>query len=165
MKSGTMLKVLVVGVVSSLSLMTGTARADGCLSPGLSASPALLVSPYERGESSPLVNAVDARLAHEMARIELGLRTGQLTPYQAGRLMRMAWELSQFQRGFVSAAREPNSGQSCALNPDVVGTLAPLVGNMAKGGLETASSIMRALADEANRLLQEKERHDALPPL
>jgi hypothetical protein len=161
MKSGTMLKVLGLCAVSTLTLMSGTARADGCLSPTV----APLVSPYPQAEGSPFVNPVDARLARDMARIELGLRTGQLTPYQAGRLMRAAWELAQFQRGFLGAASGPGPGHACSQNPDVVGALAPLVGNMAKGGLETASSIMRALADEAGRLIQEQERPHALPPL
>ncbi len=100
-----------------------------------------------------------------MARIESGLRTGRLTPYQAGRLMRAAWELAQFRRGFLGAVSGPGTGHACSRNPDVVGALAPLVGNMAKGGIETASSIMKALADEAGRLIQKQERPRVLPPL
>jgi hypothetical protein len=161
MKSGTMLKVLGLCLVSSLTLMSGGARADGCLSP----TTAPLVGPYQQAEGLPFVNAVDARLAQDMARIESGLRTGRLTPYQAGRLMRVAWELAQFRRGFMGAVGGPGTGHACTQNPDVVGALAPLVGNMAKGGIETASSIMRALADEAGRLIQKQERHHVLPPL
>lgn len=164
MKSITMLKILGVCAVSSLSLITSTAQADSCPSSVLSPSVAPYVGAYPRHEGLPLMNQADTRMAQEMARIESALRTGQITPYQAGRLMRAQWELSQFQRGFSGKGPEANRSTSCGLNQDAIATLVPLVGNMAKGGIQTASTVMNALVHEVSRLIQEQAQADELTP-
>jgi hypothetical protein len=130
------------------------------------------VAPYvdanQREQGLPGMNQIDTRMAREMARIESALRTGQITPYQAGRLAREQWELAQFQRGFQGkgqgVGRSAGRGQSSCLNQDVVATLVPLVGNMARGGIQTASSIMSALAHEVSLLIREEEQTDELTP-
>ncbi|MDD5390313.1 MAG: hypothetical protein PHD37_13275 [Gallionellaceae bacterium] len=50
-------------------------------------------------------------------------------------------------------ARE--GGNASARSQSMVATLAPVMGGMAKEGLHTASSVMRALTQEASRLLQD----------
>lgn len=93
----------------------------------------------------------------QMARIEMALRGGQITPYEAGRLMRQQMEmaqLAQFRQGFL-AAGQPEAKRGCALGSDLGASLAPL-GGMAMSGMETASSLMRTLMREAERLIQEK---------
>jgi hypothetical protein len=164
MKATTMSKLLGACAISSLALISGPGQAGGCL-------PAYTVpsaTPYSdslgQGARAPAANPIDARLAREMARIELGLRAGQLTPYEAGKLMRDQWEWSQFQRGFLAAGPVPPKANACAMNQDMFATMVPLVGTMAKGGMQTASSIMRALAQEVGQLIQEEEQRDALPP-
>lgn len=163
MKSGTMLKILAVCAVSSLPLISGTSLAASCASPAASLSAA----PSFAGDAPglPMMNPIEARLAQEMARIDQGLRMGQITPYQAGRLMREQWEKAQFQRGFLGAGQETKGGQSCGLNQDLVAALAPIVGNMAKGGIQTASTVMRALAQEVSQFIKEQEQAENLPPL
>ena len=69
--------------------------------------------------------------------------------------------LSTLARPAVSAdagntgCREANRSNSAAQNQDLAATIAPLVGSMAKTGIQTASSVMRALSHEAGRLLDE----------
>lgn len=91
----------------------------------------------------------------DMSRIEAALRSGQITPYEAGRQMRQQWEksqeMAQFRRGFLEAAPQPRAAGGCASGID----LAPL-GDMAKSGMQTASSLMRALMRETERLTQDK---------
>jgi hypothetical protein len=108
------------------------------------------------GNTCPLTQkaAADAPTASaaEMARIDAALRAGRITPYEAGRLMRQQWELAQFQRGFLEGGAEPGSNGGCGVgNLD----LKPL-GDMAKSGLQTASTLMRALIKETERLMQDK---------
>lgn len=52
-------------------------------------------------------------------------------------------------------SREANRASASDQNQDVVATLAPLVGSMAKEGIHTATSVMRALTHEASQVLQE----------
>ncbi|PIX96781.1 MAG: hypothetical protein CO126_07480 [Hydrogenophilales bacterium CG_4_9_14_3_um_filter_63_34] len=51
--------------------------------------------------------------------------------------------------------RVGNRSNASARDQDKVATLAPLVGGMAKEGIQTASSVMRALTHEASRFIQE----------
>ena len=51
--------------------------------------------------------------------------------------------------------REANRGTASAQDQDLVASIAPLVGSMAKGGFQTATTVMRALTHEASQLLQE----------
>jgi hypothetical protein len=165
MKSGTMLKTLAVCAVSSLPLISGTSLAASCASPAATMSAAPFISADGPGQGQPMMNPIEARLAGEMARIDQGLRMGQITPYQAGRLMREAWEKAQFQRGFLGAGQETKGSQGCGLNQDLVAALAPIVANMAKGGIQTASTVMRALAQEVSQFIREQEQAEDLPPL
>ena len=48
-----------------------------------------------------------------------------------------------------------NRGNASAQDQDLVASIAPLVGSMAKGGFQTATTVMRALTHEASQLLQE----------
>lgn len=70
--------------------------------------------------------------------------------------------LSALSRPAVSTAANvdggcANANPSAALAQDrgMVASVAPLMGSMAKGGMQTASSVMKALSHEASRLLQE----------
>ncbi len=92
-----------------------------------------------------------------MAKIDTALRNGQITPYEAGRLMRQQWEMAQFQRGFLETAPTTKGSGGCGSNLGV--DLAPL-GEMAKSGMQTASTLMRALMKETERLVQEKSAAD-----
>jgi hypothetical protein len=98
------------------------------------------------------------------------LRNGQITPFEAGQLMRQQWdmaqaaqEMTQFQRGFMAngkPATQASKTGGCGLGPDLGAKLGPLVGDMAKNGMETASTVMRALMRETERLLQEQTPAD-----
>lgn len=102
----------------------------------------------------------------DMSRIEAAVRGGQITPYEAGRLMRQQWEIAQFQRGFLEGAQPaPRNAvareEGCGLGAGI--DLAPLsdmagnvAGSMAKNGMQTATKVMRALMREGERLIQEK---------
>lgn len=48
-----------------------------------------------------------------------------------------------------------NGSAASTQDRDRVASIAPLMGSMAKGGMQTASSVMKALSHEASRLLQE----------
>lgn len=154
MKSATLSKLLAACAVSSLPLISGPAQAGGCMFP-----PVLPMAPPSGAPASAAapqrMDPLDARLAQEMARIEWALRAGHITPYAAGRLMRQQWERAQFQRGFLGERQPTEQHGACGLNQDALASLAPLAGDMARTGLRTASSIMRALAEEAGRLLLE----------
>jgi hypothetical protein len=100
----------------------------------------------------------------QMERIEQGLRNGQLSPAQAGKLMREQWEAMQFQRGFMSGNRQQGmdrvagGGDSCSLKQDakeIAAKLAPVVGNLAVEGVQTATTVMRAIARGADKLIRE----------
>lgn len=89
----------------------------------------------------------------DMARIDAALQAGRITPYEAGRLMRQQWELAQFQRGFLEGTpgAAPAAGGCGGGNID----LKPL-GDMARSGMQTASTLMRSLIKETERLVQDK---------
>ncbi|MBI5330785.1 MAG: hypothetical protein HZB71_09245 [Betaproteobacteria bacterium] len=127
----------ILALVAALSLSAGAAQADARTCP--------LDAPAPTARQT---------IPAEMARIEAALRSGQLTPYEAGRQMRQQWEMAQFQRGFLepAAAAAPRAG---GCNSGLGVDLAPL-GEMAKSGMQTASTLMRALMKETERLVQEK---------
>jgi len=138
----TAMKTLVL--VTFLSLAAGAAQAEG--------RNCLLDSPAP---------AARQMMPVDMGRIEAALRSGQITPYEAGRLMRQQWEIAQFQRGFLEGDQAPRAamrGGGCG-GSDLSINLAPLgdmAGTMAKNGVQTASKVMRALMRETERLIQEK---------
>jgi hypothetical protein len=134
----TPIKTLVL--VTFLSLTAGAAQAEG--------RNCLLDSPAP---------AARQMMPVDMSRIEAALRSGQITPYEAGRLMRQQWEIAQFQRGFLEGEQAPRGG-GCG-GSDLSINLAPLgdmAGTMAKNGVQTASKVMRALMRETERLIREK---------
>ncbi len=141
-----MLKTLSLAALVSLSLVGSAAQAGGCL-PGLPFSPAPGASCPTEQAGKPSMEPSDARPALLRERIEMGLRTGQLTPWEAGRLMRAQWEMEQFRRGFLAGGQVPQ-GQACASRPDL--------GAMAASGVQTASTVMRAIMKEATRIIQEQ---------
>jgi hypothetical protein len=97
--------------------------------------------------------AMPSASAEEMARIEAALRAGRITPYEAGRLMRQQWEMAQFQRGFLEGApgvtRTPGGCGGGSLDLSAMG-------DMARNGMQTASTLMRALIKETEKLVQDK---------
>jgi hypothetical protein len=150
-------KPLLIATLAGVMLSAGLAQADGrsCLFD----SPASQASTVQ-----PPVYPQDVR--QQMARIEMALRNGQITPFEAGQLMRQQWdmaqaaqEMTQFQRGFMANGKpsvQAAKTGGCGLGPDLGAKLGPLVGDMAKNGMETASTVMRALMRETERLLQEQ---------
>jgi hypothetical protein len=132
-----------LALVAFLSLAAGAAQADGrtCL--------------FDPPAARQMVPA-------DMGKIEAALRSGQITPYEAGRLMRQQWEIAQFQRGFLEGDQAKQScptsgGGGCG--SDLGLNLAPLgdmAGSMAKNGMQTATKVMRALMRETERLIREK---------
>ena len=48
-----------------------------------------------------------------------------------------------------------NRTSSSAQDQGMIASIAPLAGSMAKNGMQTASSVMRALTHEASQLIQE----------
>ncbi len=149
MKTVTMLKTLSIAAVASLSLAGNAAQAGGCLPFSQSSS----ASCPTATPANPSLDQFDARQSLTRERIETGLRTGQITPWEAGRLMRAQWEMEQFRRGFL-AGGQPGQAQACASGPDL--------GAMAASGVQTASTVMRAIMKEATRLIQEQANADAL---
>ena len=135
----TTMKTLVL--VTFLSLAAGAAQAGGCP----------LDSPAP---------AARQMMPVDMSRIEAALRSGQITPYEAGRLMRQQWEIAQFQRGFLEGEQAPRGamrGGGCASSASIdLAPLGDMAGTMAKNGVQTASKVMRALMRETERLIQEK---------
>ncbi len=162
MKTNSIVKTLSLCALVSLSLGTGLAQADSCLFGSSSQADAPRMSSGEAG--MPMMSSMEARMNQQLDRIEQGLRNGQLSPAQAGRMMREQWEAMQFQRGFLEGSRSAASGrgcgggESCALKQDakeIAAKLAPMVGNMAEQGMRTATTVMRALAREAEKLTRE----------
>jgi hypothetical protein len=148
-------KPLVVAALASLMLSAGLAQADG--------RSCLFDSPAPQAGATSQMQVYPQEIRQQMARIESALRNGQITPFEAGQLMRQQWdmaqEMTQFQRGFMAngkpSAQAAKTG-GCGLGPDLGAKLGPLVGDMAKNGMETASTVMRALMRETERLLQEQ---------
>ncbi len=162
------MKTLALVALLSLTATAGAAQADGrsCLFD--SPTPAARQAAPAPG---PMPGAGMEMARGEMSRIEAALRSGQITPYEAGRLMRQQWEIAQFQRGFLegthaqpmrgnlSMSEGGGCGLGLGLGPDRGLNLAPLgdmASSMAKNGMQTAATVMRALMRETERLIQEK---------
>ncbi len=185
MKTTSMLKTLSLCALVSLSLGAGLAHADNgsCFFGSASApqaNPANTALRMSNGDAgAAMMNLMEARLNQQMERIEQGLRTGEISPMQAGKLMREQWEAVQFQRGFLEGSRAVGKGMmggmggmggmgsmanagggSCNLIPGIdakqlAAKVAPVVGGMAAEGMQTATTVMRALAREAQKLIRE----------
>ena len=151
-------KPLVIATLASLMLGAGLARADG--------RSCLFDAPAPQASSGQSF-AYPQEIRQQMARIETALRNGQITPFEAGQLMRQQWEIAQFQRGFLASgapAAQPSGTGGCGLGlglgPELgakIGAkIGPLVGDMAKNGMQTASTVMRAIRRETERLLMEE---------
>lgn len=151
MKSAITRKTLASLGLATLTLGVGVAQAEGrsCLFD----PPAQATTPLA-GNFAPQGHALPPEARQHMARIEMALRNGEITPFEAGRLMRQQMELAQFRQGFLTAG-QPESKRGCGLGSDLGASLAPL-GGMAMSSMETASSLMRTLMREAERLIQEK---------
>jgi hypothetical protein len=159
MKSHTTLKTLGLCALATLTLNAGLAQADGrsCLF-----DPPAMSSVPQAGVPTPGASQAfgyPQEVRQQMARIEAALRNGQITPYEAGQLMRQQWEIAQFQRGFLASSQPARAGGCGLINPDLAEKLAPL-GDMAKSGMQTASTLMRALMRETERLLREPASTD-----
>jgi hypothetical protein len=180
MKTTSMLKTLSLCTLVSLSLGTGLAQADNgsCFFGSASAplaNPANTAPRMNNGDAGvAMMNSMEARLNQQMERIEQGLRSGEISPMQAGKMMREQWEAVQFQRGFLEGSRAAGMGMmggmgggmanagggSCNLMQGIdakqlAAKVAPVVGGMAAEGMQTATTVMRALAREAQKLIRE----------
>ncbi len=184
MKTTSMLKTLSLCTLVSLSLGAGLAQADNgsCFFGSASAPQANPANPIPRmnnsDNSAAMMNSMEARLNQQMERIEQGLRSGEISPMQAGKMMREQWEAVQFQRGFLEGSRAAGMGMmggmggmanagggSCNLMQGIdakqlAAKVAPVVGGMAAEGMQTATTVMRALAREAQKLIREEAMAD-----
>lgn len=175
MKNLTMLKTLSLCALVSLSLNAGMAQADNgsCLLGSMTQSG----SSCKNGDDAglPMMRSMESRMNQQMDRIEQALRSCQISPTQAGSLMREQWEAMQFQRGFMEGGRtagrcadnggagRDGSGASCALLDgidtkqikQIAAKLAPVMGNMAAEGMQTATTVMRALGREVIKRTQD----------
>ncbi|MDP2834691.1 MAG: hypothetical protein Q8Q28_15600 [Pseudomonadota bacterium] len=160
------MKTPTLAIIAFLSLSAGAAQADNrsCLfdSPTPSAAqvaPAPGVIPGARMNMP----------RGDMGIIETALRSGQITPYEAGRLMRQQWEIAQFQRGFLEGAQPARSNpvvreEGCGLGSNIdLAPLGDMASNVAKNGVQTASKVMRALMRETERLIREKAAAEGDP--
>jgi hypothetical protein len=185
MKTTSMLKTLSLCTLVSLSLGAGMAQADNgsCL---LGSSSPMTAPRADAGDAGAgMMSAMEARMNQQLERIEQGLRNGQISPMQAGKMMREQWEALQFQRGFLEGSRSAGMGGmanmgdvmgggmggvnarggSCGLLPGIdakqlAAKMAPVVGGMAVEGMQTATTVMRALAREAQKLIREEAMAD-----
>lgn len=181
MKTPSMLKTLSLCVLASLSLNVGLAQADnGSCILGSPTSPQV-AAPRMNGPdvgNPAMMSQMEARMNQQLDRIEQALRNGQISPMQAGKMMREQWEAMQFQRGFLegskaggrcaenSASGRDGGGDSCALMQgidtrqikQIAAKLAPVMGSLAAEGMQTATTVMRALGREV-----EKRTQDAAP--
>ena len=165
------IKVLGLSALVALSLNAGLAQADNgsCLL-GSSSQPMASRGGNLDAGGPPMMGMMEARMNQQLDRIEQSLRNGQITPMQAGKMMREQWEAMQFQRGFLEGSRASGMGDmagrgsdSCGLKQDVkevAAKLAPVMGSMAAEGMHTATTVMRALAREAEKLIREDEAMD-----
>jgi hypothetical protein len=159
----TTIKSLSLAALVAVSLNAGLAQADNTSCLFGSAAPAAAPRVDNSGVGAGMMSAMEARMNQQMERIEQGLRNGQLSPEQAGKLMREQWETMQFQRGFMSGNRQPDrlagGGDSCGLKQDakeIAAKIAPVVGNLAVEGMQTATTVMRAIARGADKLIREE---------
>lgn len=156
MKTSSMFKTLGLCALVSLSLNAGMAQADNASC--ILASPQAAAPRMNNGDAgSAMMGQMEARMNQQMDRIEQGLRNGQLSPLQAGKMMREQWEALQFQRGFLEGGKAGGGSGSCLSQDakEIAAKLAPVVGNMAAEGMQTATTVMRALARGAERLVRE----------
>lgn len=158
------MKTPTLAIIAFLSLAAGAAQADNrsCLfdSPAPAAAqtaPAFGAMPGAR------MNMPRGEMGKaEMGNIETALRGGQITPYEAGRLMRQQWEIAQFQRGFLEGAQPARGNpaareEGCGLGSNIdLAPLGDMAGSVAKNGMQTATKVMRALMRETERLIREK---------
>jgi len=141
-----------LALIAFLSLAAGAAQADN--------RSCLFDSPTPAPGAMPGARMNMPR--GEMGNIESALRSGQITPYEAGRLMRQQWEVAQFQRGFLEGAQPARSNtvvreEGCGLGSNIdLAPLGDIAGSMAKNGMQTATKVMRALMRETERLIREK---------
>lgn len=164
---------LTLAILTTLTLAAGAANADGrsCL---FDAPPRAQAPRVEAILPDASVDMqVPPEVMQRMARIDQALRGGQITALQAGRLMRQQWELAQFRRGFLDggqptpamAPRATQGAGGCNLIGDLGTTLAPLGGMAMNGmqtGMQTATTVMRALMREAEKLMREEAARDGL---
>ncbi|MBU1665111.1 MAG: hypothetical protein KKG92_06885 [Gammaproteobacteria bacterium] len=157
------MKTPTLALVAFLSLAAGAAQADNrsCLFDSPTPS-AVQTAPAPGAMPGARMNMPRG----DMGNIETALRSGQITPYEAGRLMRRQWEIAQFQRGFLEGTQPARSNpvvreEGCGLGAGI--DLAPLsdmagnvAGSMAKNGMQTATKVMRALMRETERLIREQ---------
>ena len=96
-------------------------------------------------------------------KLEAAMRSGQITPYEAGRLMRQQWEIAQFQRGFLEDGQCAHAGsdEGCASNLNLA-PIGDMASSMAKTGMQTATTVMRALIRETRRLIKEDQAARAM---
>jgi len=170
MKTTSIVKTLSLCALISLSLGAGMAQADNdsCILGSVAAPQAAAPRVNNDDSRSAMLGQMEMRMNQQMERIEQALRSGQISPMQAGKMMREQWEAVQFQRGFLEGNRAPGSlsqagggNGSCGLMGSVdakqlVQKMAPVVGGMAREGMQTATTVMRALAQEAGKLLREE---------
>lgn len=187
MTTTSMLKTLSLCTLVSLSLSAGLAQADNgsCFFGSASAPQANPTNTLPRMNNvdagAAMMHSMEARLNQQMERIEQGLRSGEISPMQAGKMMREQWEAVQFQRGFLEGSRAAGMGMmggmggmgsmakagggSCNLMPGIdakqlAAKVAPVVSGMAVEGMQTATTVMRALAREAQKLIREEASVD-----
>lgn len=160
MKTSAMFKTLSLCALVSLSLNAGMAQADNASC--ILASPQAAAPRMNNGDAGPaMMGQMEARMNQQMNqqmdRIEQGLRNGQLSPMQAGKMMREQWEAMQFQRGFLEGGKAAGGSGSCLSQDakEIAAKLAPVAGNLAAEGMQTATTVMRALARGAERLIRE----------
>mgnify|MGYP001765362742 CR=1 FL=1 len=155
MKTRSSLKPLGLGLLAALTLAAGAAQAGNAS------------CPLERQAQAPQASATPfnaPQFQERMRWIEQALREGRISAYDAGRLMRQQWELAQFQQGFLAGGQAASSatGDSGCLSSDLVAKVAPL-GDMAISGMQSASSLMRTLMRETERLISEQAAQEKSP--
>lgn len=123
-----------LALAAALSLLSAASWAGSC--------PTTAAAPAPRADN----------LRETFTQIESALQAGRITPYEAGRMLRQNYEVTQFQRGFLEATP---ARQDCAAGIDLA-PLSDMAGSMAKNGVETAGKVMRALMREGERLIREK---------
>lgn len=173
MKTTSLVKSLSLSALVALSLTAGLAQADSCILGATGAQQTMAPRVNSGDTGSAMLGQMEARMNQQMDRIEQGLRNGQISPMQAGKMMREQWEAVQFQRGFLEGSRAAGGmgrqsgggSSSCALIDGAdarqfVQKMAPVVGGMAREGMQTATTVMRALAQEAGKLLREEAPAD-----
>jgi hypothetical protein len=163
MKTPSMLKTLSLCAFVAMSLSASFAQADSTSCLLGSAAPHM--SGGDAGNQA-MLSSIELRLNQQMDRIEQGLRSGQISPMQAGKMMREQWEAVQFQRGFLAGSqsggmdRVGGGRDSCDLTQgiqvkQIAAKLAPVVSNMAAEGMQTATTLMRALGREIDKRTQD----------